>query len=486
MKSPLLDDESAAAAFAAGAPTTPIRLSPLRFYCLLIITLIAGLQGAWWNNFGPIAAAVKPFYGWDDATIALLSNWGPIAYFIAVGPTAYMIDEWGLRSSSIVASGLLFAGSLCRCVHVARDTPSAALMHVGQFLNNLAGPVAMSAGPALSAQWFAPNERTAATAIVGGANYGFSAITFALGPLLVPSMNGTLDDTPAAATAAGLRIYMLGQAAITGALFLGALAFPSRPPFPPSRSAATTRSSFWHGLRKLSRQRVFWCLAICYGASSGVFAGWGSMLGPNMENVLPADIAEREAGWMGFWGALLGMSGGVALGRFADTLGRKKGLLLTCCLLAAGGFALFAAFCSGTIHVPYYAGGRASDGGLMLALYVSSIAATIFLNSTTPLFMEMAVEAVHPIAEGLTTSTLTTMNNVGCLTFLLMQNIPNVGTAWMNWACAGACALGFVAILPLDEVRGRYAIDVAAADVGAAHQAHAAEVAGEEDRRSAE
>jgi hypothetical protein len=53
-----------------------VSTTPFRFYCLLIATLVAGLQGAFWNNFGPISAAVNPYFGWNDATIAVMSNWG--------------------------------------------------------------------------------------------------------------------------------------------------------------------------------------------------------------------------------------------------------------------------------------------------------------------------------------------------------------------------------------------------------------------------
>ena len=42
----------------AEGPTGPSAVSPLRFYCLVVATMLAGLQGAWWNSWGPIAEAV--------------------------------------------------------------------------------------------------------------------------------------------------------------------------------------------------------------------------------------------------------------------------------------------------------------------------------------------------------------------------------------------------------------------------------------------
>ena len=73
----------------------------------------------------------------------------------------------------------------------------------------------------------------------------------------------------------------------------------------------------------------------------------------------------------------------------------------------------------------------------------------------------MPLQAVYPVAEGLTTGVLTTVNNVGCLSFLLVQNIPNIGTLWMNYAVTGACLLSLLVITPLSERQKRLAFDLA-------------------------
>ena len=58
------------------------------------------------------------------------------------------------------------------------------LMHAGQALNGLAGPVAMAAPPAVSAIWFPPDQRTTATAV--GTLFGMmgTAVGFFLGEYL--------------------------------------------------------------------------------------------------------------------------------------------------------------------------------------------------------------------------------------------------------------------------------------------------------------
>lgn len=96
-------------------------------------------------------------------------------------------------------------------------------------------------------------------------------------------------------------------------------------------------------------------------------------------------VAASEAGALGAWGALAGMIGGVVLGLSADRLRRKKGLLMLCCAGGAAAFGVFALVCGKVIEVP-------REGGRLLGvLYATSILGTIFINSTIPLFYEMAV-----------------------------------------------------------------------------------------------
>ena len=427
------DGDAEAAAFA---------VSPVRWYCLFLASLLSGLQGAFWGNFGPISGAVIPYYGWDDGTIAWLNNWGPIAFLLLAAPSAWLMDNAGFKASLVFGSALVFAGAACR-LYVAPTEASAVLMHVGQFLNACAGPMAMAIGPPLSATWFAPNERTLSTAIVGAANYGMMVITFAAGPLLVPA---GADD---ASTQRGLWRYMLAETVASGLLLLGALAVPPRRA-PPSRSSTVARVPTRRGAAMLAASPTFWALSLSYGVLLGFMSAWGSMIGPNMASVLPAKEAEAQGGWLGFWGALAGMLGGVVVGALSDRIGRKKGLLLGCCGGGAVAFLAFALVC-GPLQLP--------AARLLPYLYASSIVGTIFAQMTVPLFYELTVEAMFPVAEGLVTAALTSMTNVSMIGFLLVQNWATT-TLWMNWAVAAACVVALVALLPVRERQFRLELDL--------------------------
>lgn len=73
-------------------------------------------------------------------------------------------------------------------------------IHGGQFLNGLAGPTIMSAGPYLSTTWFAPDQRATATAVASLFSYLGGAASFVVGPLVVPAPNDTKAVTTMAAT----------------------------------------------------------------------------------------------------------------------------------------------------------------------------------------------------------------------------------------------------------------------------------------------
>lgn len=67
-----------------------------RWYILVVFSLIAGVQAAVWNTWGPITGSAEDVFGWSDGTIALLENWGPIAYIISFLLFSWLMDIKGL------------------------------------------------------------------------------------------------------------------------------------------------------------------------------------------------------------------------------------------------------------------------------------------------------------------------------------------------------------------------------------------------------
>ncbi|KAK7092415.1 hypothetical protein V1264_008160 [Littorina saxatilis] len=279
-----------------------------RWYVLMVYSLLSATQGGVWNSWGPISATAEDAFGWTDATIALLSNWGPIAFLVSGIVFSWMMDVKGLRMSCVITGFLVAAGTGLRCITF--NTPAVTwLTHVGHFLNGLGGPVAMAAPPILSAVWFPPKERTTATAIGTVLNYMGVALSFIMGPLLVPDVPSTnstntssfhkssdlsfskhnssmiLGSKAENATERiheeknGIALYMYIGGGWSAAIFLVLLLyFPSKPPLPPCPSAAIPRENFVQGLKHLLTRGQFWLIAIVYGISTGTLSCWSSVL----------------------------------------------------------------------------------------------------------------------------------------------------------------------------------------------------------------
>ena len=53
------------------------------------------MQGMVWNTWGPISDSAEFAFHWDNATIATMSNWGPIAYILVAFLFAWLMDVKG-------------------------------------------------------------------------------------------------------------------------------------------------------------------------------------------------------------------------------------------------------------------------------------------------------------------------------------------------------------------------------------------------------
>eukprot|EP00039_Didymoeca_costata_P010019 m.133926 g.133926 ORF g.133926 m.133926 type:complete len:460 (+) comp14681_c0_seq2:192-1571(+) len=421
-----------------------------RWWVLTLCCLMAFIQGGIWNTWGPIAPTVAPVYNMSSSEIALLANWGPICYFIFVIPSSWMLDVAGLRFAMIITMLLVFAGSGIRLFDVHKPSSARYFFHAGQFLNGLAGPVAMSASPVVSATFFDVHHRTTATSILAMSPSAGVAAAFLIGPLLIRDHGdnraqvGHREDE--------LFLYMLGCTVMAGIVLLSVLIyFPKRPRFAPSVSAATQREPIWTGFKHLIQHKSFWLCGLSYGVMTGVYSGWGAFLAPNIEGFMDNKRAQNLASWLGFWATIAGCLGGIASGFVSDMLGgRMKVIILILCIFSAGFFLSFALTCAGLIPFSDY------------VLFATCIAGGVVLNGTKPLFYEVAVEATYPVAEGSTTCLLTTMNNLGCLIFLFLPNVQLLKKypSWANWSLTAACVFGFLSLIPFKERYKRQSVDL--------------------------
>ena len=103
-------------------------------------------------------------------------------------------------------------------------------------------------------------------------------------------------------------------------------------------------------------------------------------------------------------------------GRFADVLGGKMKIMIVLMNAGAAASALwFTLVCVGVAPQS------------TASFYISVIVNGLLVSAAMPVYYELAVESVFPIAEGVTTGMVTLLNNIGCLVFLILPYIKDLG-----------------------------------------------------------
>lgn len=422
-----------------------------RWYILGLFALIGALENITWNTWGPIEASSRLTYGWSKGTVSLLADWGAITFVLCVFPSAWLLDVKGLRVPVLLCSASIAVGCGLRIISSESDTATP-LIHMGQFVIGLGGPVGQSSATVISSTWFPAKQRTTATAVASLAAYVGTAISFVIGPAFVTDiekLTGNSTTQPNVGQKIGKEIMNLlylefGIACIFFVLVL--FTFPAKPPLPPSTTASLKRLNFTQGLKQLFRNPQFQLIAFLYGITTGVYSAWCSDLALNLSAY---DISNDEASWFGFWAVVAGAASGIILSLIADWFGGfMKAILLGLFVIASASFTVFSLMCVKIITPSL---------GL---LYATSAAGGLCLNGAIPLFFELSVEASYPVAEGINTGFMTFSNNFYCLIFLTLPMIPGLNTKWMNWALVGSCIVCVPMMMFFKEKHRRLEVDV--------------------------
>merc|ERR1719235_2188171 len=248
---------------------------------------------------------------------------------IAFIPSAWLLAR-GVRIAGGTCCMLVALGSAVRCF-TAHNPEATVLIHLGQFLNGLAGPIAMSMGPTLSAAWFPANERVFATSVCSTFNYLGVAFSFLIGPAIVKQPGDRFFDKTR--TTQQFMLYMWAEGVYSIACLLCVvLYFPNKPPTAPTVSAQTQRTSFTQGLKVLAKSKAFWIVGGGYGVMTGMYTGWSAYLLPNLESFLPANRAQGESGWLGFYATMIGCVVAIVVSKLSDIIGgHMRIIVLTLC-----------------------------------------------------------------------------------------------------------------------------------------------------------
>lgn len=223
----------------------------------------------------------------------------------------------GLRISVLLCSACIAVGCGLRIIS-SEPNVATPLIHMGQFVIGLGGPIGQSSATIISSTWFPPHQRTTATAIASLASYVGTAISFVIGPRFVTdvehlNLNSSDPLYPLITQKVGKEIMNLLYLEFgLGCFFflLVLFTFPDKPPLPPSTTAALERLDFKKGLNQLIRNPQFQLIAFLYGITTGVYSAWCSDLALNLSAY---KIDNDEASWFGFWAVVAGAVSGIIL-----------------------------------------------------------------------------------------------------------------------------------------------------------------------------
>ncbi|XP_071103050.1 solute carrier family 49 member 4 homolog [Haliotis cracherodii] len=439
-----------------------------RWYVLVVFSYAALLQTGLWNTFGPIAQSAKAVFGWTDANIGMLNNWGNIMNVVFMFPMAWLLDVKGLRISMLLCAVLMVFLTAIRCI--TSDAVAATwLINIAAIVNGVAGTVP-SAGPALlSATWFPPKERATATAVSSISGILGMSVGFIIGPLLVPqpeeqSLNMTdilhmnsssqgnsnsFNVTPPANLSEVrrgiMRLMYIECAACVLLLLLVVVYFPAKPPSPPSLTASMERTSYLQGLKGLFTHKRFLVIMVAFSVPTGVFSVFAAVLDVVLDGI---GITQYHAGCIGFYATTGACVAALLVSRIVDLfLRHMKMLLLVLFVLATTATLWFVLL--RLSFIPFS----------MVSLYTSCILMGVFISGCIPLFFELGCEASYPIAEGVTVGVLTLANNLTGVIFLSVLQIPKIGVVWMTWCILGSVAATIPLLLLFTENYTRTDID---------------------------
>jgi FLVCR family MFS transporter len=220
----------------------------------------------------------------------------------------------------VLSSTLQFLGAALRCIPTDDNTKTTVLMHCGQFIIGIAG--GMYPAALISSTWFPPNQRTTSTALSTVAGYIGSALGFIISPAFVDDVKDSntpkldnhyqLNSTEISMYKEQINNLLYLEAALQLVILLAiVIYFPAKPKKPPSLSAATGRVDFKNGIKKLFKNYNFLLLATIYGAGTGVYGGWCSVLYQNLSEY-GISVNAKFAGWLGFVAVISGSFSGVS------------------------------------------------------------------------------------------------------------------------------------------------------------------------------
>jgi len=359
-----------------GASCPPPTLYSQRWVQLLILAVLALLSDLVCFSVAATPGTWKKVFGEDPATLIDLFLFTNV---FACFMEPYLVRRFGLRVPIVAAAMLMAVGCMLRSglPFAGEQLPTYAVVVAGTMCVAVAQPFFQCTPPLLSATWFAPNERSLATAVAINFNQVGIATAFLVG--------GELGGTEG-----GLKEYFTLITFASIIVALGSIAFfQERPPTPPSFSALEKAEasssegeepSFPAQAVELLRTPGFIPPLAAFVVSIAVTNVVGAFMEEKLSRAGISDQGTIDLSGAGFELAIV--IGGIILGGIVDRNKEYKNVTLACLAATLVGVLLL------------------GTGQLPRALVIAALLAVgAFAGPVQPINAELAVEVTYPADE---------------------------------------------------------------------------------------
>lgn len=212
------------------------KVYPSRFAVLSAFCGANSFNAIIWISFANIINIVREYWETSDVAINLLAQMFMICYVPSTLLALYISQKYGLGRAIVVGNVLNFVSAWMRYLATFPTNRGFGytILLIGQFLAAVAHPIFTNSPAFVAGQWFDSQGRDLATAVASLAN----VIGTALGSAAPNFLVKTKDHIPN---------FLLAQAIIITVVAGITLYLPSRPPTPPSASAAMHQKREIHG-----------------------------------------------------------------------------------------------------------------------------------------------------------------------------------------------------------------------------------------------
>ncbi|MFX0065064.1 MAG: MFS transporter [Candidatus Hermodarchaeota archaeon] len=334
-----------------------------------------------WISFAAVTSYAMAFYVVEELRIYLLSLVFMIVYIPVTFIATWLIDKYDFKIGAGVGAILAGVFGLLR-FFAGTNYMLVLIFQIGVAIGQ---PFLLNTMTKMSANWFPDSERTTAT----GLGMISVFIGIGLGLFVTPFIVEGISFE------AMLLIYGL-LALSTGLLFV--VFGKNRPPTPPSLEITSEKVFVFEGLKKLFTNVNFLILVVVFFIGLGIF----NTITTYIEGIcLPRNFDSTFAGILGGLMLIGGIIGALVMSTLSDKYQKRKILMIVSILMAT--ISLF-----------------------IISFAVDAILLLIFgflfgfgVVSASPVALEYAVKATHPVPEASSNGMLMMVGQIGGILLIL-------------------------------------------------------------------